>query len=416
MRKYLLNLLATLFVFVSFSKVAPFAIPKPFGCKNSLISDDWRTAVLNFHNEHRRTVAMGEQTCDNGTKTMPVSKKMNELVWDCDLEHNAWLNLCDTNIAVDPSYTTTDEAGIAAKGECNITEKAVDVLQQWWNEATTQKLGTAKYSAKIKNFGKMALGEVRGFACTYRKCDGTQDNKFICIYDKKPENGKTLYSYAKTDKDKVCSDCPLASCQAYLCQYEYAGATNANPQPTCKDDGMTYDMQVMAENMHNYYRRITATGWAQDKSGYAPRAKKMNALKYNCDLGKASVDLIDCDNPTYETATGPLNYRKFEHTVTVESALKQAITGWFDELKEVDVDDEAKYTADVKRNAKDFANMVVGDATKVGCAAKQCLKQGFTAAVCKYDKEPQIDTAMYEVGNPCSGCTCDPLGGLCVTP
>ncbi|ETN76677.1 hypothetical protein NECAME_03346 [Necator americanus] len=93
-----------------------------------------------------------------------------------------------------------------------------------------------------------------------------------------------------------------------------------------------------------------------------------------------------------------------------------AITGWFDELKEVDVDDEAKYTADVKRNAKDFANMVVGDATKVGCAAKQCLKQGFTAAVCKYDKEPQIDTAMYEVGNPCSGCTCDPLGGLCVTP
>ncbi|EPB71052.1 hypothetical protein ANCCEY_09844 [Ancylostoma ceylanicum] len=42
---------------------------------------------------------------------------------------------------------------------------------------------------------------------------------------------------------------------------------------------MTDEMEETAVNMHNYYRRLIATGWAEDpKSVYAPRASKMNYL------------------------------------------------------------------------------------------------------------------------------------------
>ncbi|EYC30527.1 hypothetical protein Y032_0005g2699 [Ancylostoma ceylanicum] len=49
-----------------------------FNCKNSLIADDWRKLVLNFHNERRRRVSAGEQPYKGGI--MPSAKVMNELV------------------------------------------------------------------------------------------------------------------------------------------------------------------------------------------------------------------------------------------------------------------------------------------------------------------------------------------------
>ncbi|EPB71063.1 hypothetical protein ANCCEY_09855 [Ancylostoma ceylanicum] len=70
---------------------------------------------------------------------------------------------------------------------------------------------------------------------------------------------------------------------------------------------MTYDMQITARNMANYYRNLVATGWARDKNGYAPTAKSMNAL------------------------------------------------------------------------------LVIGDATKLGCSVKTCLREGFSVVVCEFD-------------------------------
>lgn len=50
-----------------------------FGCKDSLISDDWRQMVLDFHNDNRRRVARGDQISDTD-KPMPKAKDMNKLV------------------------------------------------------------------------------------------------------------------------------------------------------------------------------------------------------------------------------------------------------------------------------------------------------------------------------------------------
>lgn len=50
-----------------------------FNCKNSLISDEWRAFVLNFHNDRRRSLARGQVASVPG-KVAPPATKMNELV------------------------------------------------------------------------------------------------------------------------------------------------------------------------------------------------------------------------------------------------------------------------------------------------------------------------------------------------
>lgn len=50
-----------------------------FGCRNSLIADDWRAMVLNFHNDKRRILSSGQQPNKDGT-TLKAANKMNELV------------------------------------------------------------------------------------------------------------------------------------------------------------------------------------------------------------------------------------------------------------------------------------------------------------------------------------------------
>ncbi|EYC12175.1 hypothetical protein Y032_0048g1650 [Ancylostoma ceylanicum] len=58
--------------------IETFAVPKSFNCRNSLIADEWRAMVLEFHNERRRVVSEGKQL--NSGKMMPAAKNMNELV------------------------------------------------------------------------------------------------------------------------------------------------------------------------------------------------------------------------------------------------------------------------------------------------------------------------------------------------
>ncbi|EYC14132.1 hypothetical protein Y032_0041g361 [Ancylostoma ceylanicum] len=57
----------------------PVSAATEFGCKDTLISDKWREAVLNFHNSNRKRISQGLQLSKNG-KVMPGAKDMNQLV------------------------------------------------------------------------------------------------------------------------------------------------------------------------------------------------------------------------------------------------------------------------------------------------------------------------------------------------
>ncbi|RCN26703.1 hypothetical protein ANCCAN_27570 [Ancylostoma caninum] len=130
----------------------------------------------------------------------------------------------------------------------------------------------------------MAFWETTGFACTYNKeCS----QKLFCLYNKKPpvnQPKNLLYD--------VGTQCDGCKCVKFLCtQNPYVPATDTQPPSLCtnsnpaSDDGMDYEMQVTAEEMVNYYRRLVGSGWAPDKSGYASPAKKMTAVRYDCKAG-----------------------------------------------------------------------------------------------------------------------------------
>ncbi|RCN35020.1 SCP-like protein [Ancylostoma caninum] len=271
----------------------------------------------------------------------------------------------------------------------------------------------------------MVNGETSGFACSYSNCGGS--GKLLCLYNKAPTNNQPLY----TSNNPTCQDCPqgTTTCVNWLCQSTpYTPATDANPQPSCTQnpgaDKMTYEMQITARDMANYYRNLVATGWAKDKNGYTPTAKAMNALEYDCDtLGEDAQKLADdCAATSYASGIGmQLSYYKTRDLMlTEEQVLEKAFSTWYGQLENVDLDDKANYDSKVESNAPDFAHLVLGDATKLGCSVKMCEPQGFSVAVCEFDgTAPSVDDELYTVGKACSGCSAGKschkdLLGLCV--
>ncbi|EPB71062.1 SCP-like protein [Ancylostoma ceylanicum] len=228
----------------------------------------------------------------------------------------------------------------------------------------------------------------------------------------------TLANYSVfTPTRDVCDGCPArdSPCTAYLCKAKrYSPGGDANPQPVCPTrpwaDFMTYDLQITARNMANYYRNLVATGWAQDRNGYTPTAKRMNALVYDCDTvgAHAFTQADNCAATSYTPNAGYVLsfYKTKDYNLPEVEVLRQAMASWFGQLKNVDLDEQATYNNNVKTYAPDSANLVRGDATKLGCSMKTCFREGFSVVVCEFDgTAPSVGVPLYPVGKTCSGCT-----------
>ncbi|RCN41845.1 SCP-like protein [Ancylostoma caninum] len=235
----------------------------------------------------------------------------------------------------------------------------------------------------------MALHNAASFACSYAKCRG--GTELLCIYDKRgAEDGRILYPQA-VDASKACNGCSTAApCVNRLCQAKIIPATEA--PSLCKFGGTTSDMSETALNMHNYYRRLLASGWAVDKfSVYAPPAKRMLPLKYDCnseqslgyEAAQKSAECVYPPNPP-QLATRSQNYLKIDDYETDPlDALQQAIKIWWGELAEYGVATNTTYTAEMKAagNLKNYVNMAFDQTTLVGCAVETCRRKGFTMVI-----------------------------------
>ncbi|KIH62162.1 hypothetical protein ANCDUO_07558 [Ancylostoma duodenale] len=142
---------------------------------------------------------------------------------------------------------------------------------------------------------------------------------------------------------------------------------------------MTDTLRNQALNMHNYYRRLLASGWAKDgKIMYAKPSKAMPAL-----------------------------------------AIKQ----WWAPLETTGIEDNL-YTSTVEGSALEtYVPRAHHQTTKVGCGVHRCDKIGKTLVQCAYDGAPTTADGdiIYPAGKPCSKCktlagtpNCSPLGALCV--
>ncbi|KAK6733575.1 hypothetical protein RB195_017369 [Necator americanus] len=394
-----------------------------FGCRDSLISDEWRTMVLKYHNDKRRSVSRGDEP--NKTGTLKPAKKINELTWDCNLERTANEGAAKCADYADNQLGVNQET-ISTSSNCNITEETEKVLSKWWSEVTTNGLADdLKYKADsgIQHFANMVFFNTNAFACSYTNCKNGL--KLLCLYNKNGNQvDKKLY-YAAASKDVACDNCDAnVECVNMLCQPPFT--LSADNPLTCADDAMTNDMTNTALYMHNYYRGLLGSGWAEDKiRTYALLPKKMPQLEYGCsDLGKEAAERAAAcketpDDPT--DATRSQNYHVINDVqIDKQDALKQAISAWWKELADVGLGEDTKYKAAMKDTLGHFANMAYDQTTKVGCSVETCSKPGFTLVVCQYDKKVDNGKNIYEAAKSgdaaCSGCTdkkCGSLEGLC---
>ncbi|EPB71056.1 hypothetical protein ANCCEY_09848 [Ancylostoma ceylanicum] len=156
-----------------------------FGCKDTLISDEWRKAVLDYHNRIRRRVAEGKQPTGAAGKFMPAAGEIFELNWDCDMENNAYLSTCDQNTVPIPANYGANRAALTMKGDmCNIKDNTMAVLKNWYSQATALDLSAdALYNDTLqREFGIMIFRYSSGLACSYSHCPGS-GGKLLCLYN-----------------------------------------------------------------------------------------------------------------------------------------------------------------------------------------------------------------------------------------
>ncbi|EYC45058.1 hypothetical protein Y032_0440g1507 [Ancylostoma ceylanicum] len=76
---------------------------------------------------------------------------------------------------------------------------------------------------------------------------------------------------------------------------------------------ITDDFRKTAVGMHNYYRRLLATGWAEDKKlGYAKWASSMPELEYSCESeDEIMKELKNCAGKEVANTKAQANNYKF---------------------------------------------------------------------------------------------------------
>ncbi|KIH53224.1 SCP-like protein, partial [Ancylostoma duodenale] len=312
--------------------------------------------------------------------------------WDCNLENNAFVRNCNNKVGFWPAFSEIS-APIKLTGKaCEIKKETKITLNKLWNEVKAVDLTAGPFysNTTIKDFGIMAYWPTTGFACTYNK--ECSDN-LLCLYNRNPANNAFLYNPGS--ECSANSGCPngISTCVDYLCKLDKKYVATELTLPWyCPPgtDGLTFDQQNTARNMVNYYRRLVGTGWAKDKSGYAPIAKALSSVVYLCPtIGNATKQIADkCGDPPYTATHGhTLSYHIIRKVnVDPKAAIEEAIKTWAEQSKLVDlrpIGGAVFYQDEVEQQASDFAKMVYGTNSAIGCSVKEC--QDKTLVICQYN-------------------------------
>ncbi|EYC13816.1 hypothetical protein Y032_0042g548 [Ancylostoma ceylanicum] len=408
-----------------------------FGCTNPLITDEWREAVLSRHNILRRRLAEGKQQGKDGAPLIGA-KNMNKLNWDCNMEIlvDKDIEKCTAPNPPPANYAVTID-NIPIRGECDATKLVEEKLKTWWKEGAKELTDNKVVTGNP--FAQMANAETDGFACSYRRC---QSNLFLlCYYNQKAgAAGQDLYEAVANAGDPYCTNCPVyppngpdkVPCIEALCQYPLTEAKIASTvcgAPACVGE-FSDEFRLAALNMHNYYRRLLATGWAKDKQlTYAKPASKMIELEYDKALEDAAIAEADkCGSTPTNGPEGESFWaasRGNSYEMPHLEAIQKAVEAWWAPVETTGFGDKLEYTADTSTSPLKYAaNIAYESTTKIGCAVKNCPAQGVTVVDCRYSPKIADTDIIYTTGaKPCAQCKktagtteCSKLGGLCVKP
>ncbi|KIH67257.1 SCP-like protein [Ancylostoma duodenale] len=151
-----------------------------FNCKNSLITDEWREAILNLHNQNRRKVADGKQRGESAL--LPKAAKMNQLQWDCATEEIAQIEVakCGRQALVPPPGYGTIATKMRIRGNCDPTALTKTAIRDAWKKGAAQQASNL-YDAANTKFNMMAYQDTDGIGCSYRRC--SRNLYIVCFYN-----------------------------------------------------------------------------------------------------------------------------------------------------------------------------------------------------------------------------------------
>ncbi|KIH43881.1 SCP-like protein, partial [Ancylostoma duodenale] len=119
------------------------------------------------------------------------------------------------------------------------------------------------------------------------------------------------------------------------------------------------EFRVTALNMHNYYRRLAATGWAKTGDKYAKTASKMVELKYSKDLEEAANNYLNANSNCPAAAQGGAAVENFfktnKFTTPHVEAFKEAMKSWWTPFEKSGFGDEPTYTDKIENGDLKYA-------------------------------------------------------------
>ncbi|KAL6732173.1 hypothetical protein Aduo_002961 [Ancylostoma duodenale] len=237
---------------------------------------------------------------------------MNELMWDCSIEEMA---RTVTTACTDPATKTANYGA----NSCNVTTDVVNEVKAIWKAGAAKQADQAKVAGN-DDFSQMAYSKTDGVGCSYNWCSGKL--YFACYYN---QDGTTAAANLYDPGNGIAETCATCAannkCFDYLCKEDLPAV---DPITTiCIDPAlqnaklMTDELRNTALNMHNYYRRLLASGWAKDKQlTYAEPAKAMPKFEYDCDVeDQIMTTLRTCGGTAAKPANAQAN--NFVHSLVV---------------------------------------------------------------------------------------------------
>ncbi|EYC43560.1 hypothetical protein Y032_0489g2364 [Ancylostoma ceylanicum] len=196
------------------------------------------------------------------------------------------------------------------------------------------------------------------------------------------------------------------------------------PAGDCRKNQIKFPEKDKYVNKINEYRKLMIDGQQKNgkDGGNLPTGENVAEMEWSCDLERKATDALNkkCNNePVYHRSGTTIFYHPDNE--------QEAIDVWLSEINNTNIDlhdnPEAYVKCRSKSELKNYCNLVRYDASRIGCAKKEC--DGKTAIICLTNKEPlKVEDVLYYWGSgacPKGSCRpptygCNHHIGLCFKP
>jgi len=214
-----------------------------------------------------------------------------------------------------------------------------------------------------------------------------------------------------------------------VCALLFAVTLSVAMGAMCPGSTLTDADRTAALNKHNSLRSLLAKGQAANITGFAPTAKNMLKMVWDCSLEAQAQSWSNGCVFQHSGFHGENIWSATNYPGTNGDLLAMAGDDWWAELKKygVSTSDVNNYsTATFNKGTGHFTQMAWGITNKLGCGVARCGTGGKTVIItCQYTPTGNMmSTPIYQIGTACksnaecttpAGTTCSVGEGLCAS-